>query len=214
MAVILDGNRRFARMRKMSYEDAYEIASKKVELLIRWFLKKKDIKTLSIFALSINNFYKRPKSQINFLFKLFYNKVKMMEKEIPENLKVNILSLIEDKLPKYIIDLINENRKRKVKKCDKTLNILLGYDGEAEIINAIKHMKRKGKKEFERNLLVKEKVDLLVRTGNEQRISGFLPYQSSQAQFYFEKKMFPEVNEKHFERWYNWFTRCERRFGK
>jgi len=243
LAVILDGNRRFAAKNGMSIEEGYRVAAERVEELFEWFVKKKEIKTLSVFALSILNYERRPKRQINALVKIFYSKMKEkmgeMEKRRGE-IGISILSLIERRFPLYIRNLIKfvnrefgsgarrvnflfgydsetelENALKLSRRNGKPLreNLLVGYDSETELENALKLSRRNGKP-LRENLLVKEPVDLLVRTGNEKRLSGFLLYQSSQAQIYFEKRMFPETNRHVWDYWIRWFKSQERRFGR
>ena len=215
LAVILDGNRRFAAKNGMSIEEGYRVAAERVEELFEWFVKKKEIKTLSVFALSILNYERRPKRQINALVKIFYSKMKEkmgeMEKRRGE-IGVSILSLIERRFPLYIRNLIKFVN-REFGSGTRRVNFLFGYDSETELENALKLSRRNGKP-LRENLLVKEPVDLLVRTGNEKRLSGFLLYQSSQAQIYFEKRMFPETNRHVWDYWIRWFKSQERRFGR
>jgi len=215
LAVILDGNRRFAAKNGMSIEEGYRVAAERVEELFEWFVKKKEIKTLSVFALSILNYERRPKRQINALVKIFYSKMKEkmgeMEKRRGE-IGVSILSLIERRFPLYIRNLIKFVN-REFGSGARRVNFLFGYDSETELENALKLSRRNGKP-LRENLLVKEPVDLLVRTGNEKRLSGFLLYQSSQAQIYFEKRMFPETNRHVWDYWIRWFKSQERRFGR
>lgn len=215
LAVILDGNRRFAAKNGMSIEEGYRVAAERVEELFEWFVKKKEIKTLSVFALSILNYERRPKRQINALVKIFYSKMKEkmgeMEKRRGE-IGISILSLIERRFPLYIRNLIKFVN-REFGSGARRVNFLFGYDSETELENALKLSRRNGKP-LRENLLVKEPVDLLVRTGNEKRLSGFLLYQSSQAQIYFEKRMFPETNRHVWDYWIRWFKSQERRFGR
>ncbi len=215
LAVILDGNRRFAKKNGMSIEEGYRIAAERVEEFFDWFVGKKQIKTLSVFALSILNYERRPRWQINTLIKIFHKKMKEkiaeMEKRRGE-IGIRVLSLIERKFPAYVRKLIKTvNREFGVGR--RTVNFLFGYDSETELENALRLSKINGKP-LRENLLVKEPVDLLVRTGNEKRLSGFLLYQSSQAQIYFEKRMFPETNKHVWNYWIRWFNSQERRFGR
>jgi len=215
LAVILDGNRRFAKKNGMSIEEGYRIAAERVEEFFRWFYKRKDVKILSLYALSMLNFKNRPKSQIKCLINLFYKKLKNHLEEV-EKYKgrycVKIVSFIKSEMPKKLRDLV-DYANREFSKGERKIYFLFGYDSETELENALRLSKINGKP-LRENLLVKEPVDLLVRTGNEKRLSGFLLYQASQAQIYFEKRMFPETNKHVWNYWIRWFNSQERRFGR
>ncbi|MHA1676500.1 MAG: undecaprenyl diphosphate synthase family protein [Candidatus Njordarchaeales archaeon] len=215
LAVILDGNRRFSKRLGIGIEEGYKISAKKVEELINWFISNEKIKILSLYSLSVLNFYNRPKYQLKILFNIFHDKlIESLDKMLryKGKVRVQILSLIERKLPKKIRKIIRQVNKT-MSRGDKTINFLFGYDSQLELERALKLSKKNGKP-LRENLLVKEPVDLLVRTGNEKRLSGFLLYQSSQAQIYFEKRMFPETNRRVWNWWIRWFEMQERRFGR
>ena len=227
IAIILDGNRRFAKKNNMSNNEAYSMAASKVEELSNYLFEREDVGIISVFALSENNISKRPKQELKNLFKILHDRFKKIDKELLGKRKIHVLGL-----PHTLSGMgngINEViRKINTTYCNgkKTINILFGYSGQAEIVRAAKNFLdnfelfypgeyiKNDKKVFEKGLLVKQPVDLIVRTSGERRLSGFLTYQTAQAQIYFEDKLFPEITVKDVEKWLDWYHTSERRYGK
>lgn len=220
LALICDGTRRYAKKNNINLYEGYALSSKLCRNIVRWCIDREDIKTVSIFALSLKNLENRPPLELKILCELFTKEIQQVIREMKKGklfkkARVQVLSLINDRVPS---SLMNEIRRLNQLRCGDVkgatqINILFGYDGQEEIENAAKKMSVNHNK-FRDNLLVKKDVDLMVRTGGEKRISGFLLYQCSQAQIYFEDKMFPECNESDFSKWIDWFNSCERRLGR
>ena len=103
----------------------------------------------------------------------------------------------------------------------KVLNILLSYGSQFEIVDAVRKMIEKGinktkiiKNILEEYLLVSHPVDLIIRTGDQQRLSNFLLYQSAYAEIYFSKTLWPEFTEKEFNKIMEWYFEQKRKFGR
>jgi len=219
IAIIPDGNRRYARNANISIEKVYEKSIKKVFDIVVW-CKEFKIKTLTIWGFSTEN-WKRSEIEKKILFKLFEKKCKeiLSDKAIDkEGIKIKIIGNIKQfskNLQKLFKDI--EIKTKKNKKFN--LNVLINYGGRSEIISAINQILLEGKKkitevEFKKHLWLKEEPDLIIRTSGEQRLSGLLPFQSVYSELYFEKKLFPEFQKKDFLKALKNFEKRERRFGK
>ena len=177
-----------------------------------------NIKVLSLYSFSSKNF-KRNKFEVSYLMKLFEEELKRLEKdpEVYEN-KIKIQVMGRKKLlPKKLISQIEktENSTKNHKK--HILNFLFGYDGHEEITDAVNNLKKPiGKvtsKDIEKNLKITTPVDLIIRTGGEKRISGFLLWMSSYSELYFSEKLWPEFTKKDLSLAVNNFKKRNRRFG-
>jgi len=212
VAVIPDGNRRWATERGKT---TYEGHKKGFEELIKIAKKARDlgIKVFTVWAFSTEN-WKRSPEEISYLMKLFEV---MLDKYLNEALKdkVRIIHLGRK-------DRINENLRNKIIDAEnktKTFNkhylcIGLDYGGRDEIDRAVS----KGKNDFVQHLDTKDlpfpDPDLIIRTGGEQRLSGFLLWQSQYSELIFEKKYLPDYSDDDFEETIKEFSERQRRFGK
>lgn len=219
LAIIPDGNRRYAKKNKLKLNKVYMISINKIFEIMEW-CKEEKIKILSLWGFSTEN-WKRNKLERKILFKLFEEKAKQVledERIDREEIKINIIGQIE-KFPQKLQKLFKDVEKKTKKNKKFVLNILLNYGGRKEIIFAINKILGEGKKkinekEFKKYLLIKDEPDLIVRTGGELRLSGFLPFQSIYSELYFTKKYFPELTKKDFKKIVKDFNKRERRFGK
>jgi len=218
LAIIPDGNRRYAKKNKLKLNKVYMISINKIFEIMEW-CKEEKIKILSLWGFSTEN-WKRNKLEREILFKLFEEKAKQVledERINREEIKINIIGQIE-KFPQKLQKLFKDVEKKTKKNKKFVLNILLNYGGRKEIIFAINKILGEGKKkisekEFKKYLLIKDEPDLIVRTGGELRLSGFLPFQSIYSELYFTKKYFPELTKKDFKKIVKDFNKRERRFG-
>ena len=220
VAFIADGNRRWAREKG---KNTYEGHKKGFERLIKIIKKARvlGIKVFTVWVFSTEN-WKRSKEEISYLMKLFET---MLEKYLSEALKdkVRIIHLgrkdrINQRLRNKIIYM-----EEKTKQFDKYyLNIALDYGGRDEIIRAISKIKNQNLKvnesEFDQLLdtgnLPFPNPDLIIRTGGEKRLSGFLLWQSQYSELAFVEKYLPDYSEDDFEKTINDFSKRQRRFGK
>jgi len=220
VAIIPDGNRRWA---KEKGKNTYEGHKKGFDQLIKIAKKARNlgIKVFTVWAFSTEN-WKRSKEEVNYLMKLYEI---MLDKYLSEALKDNIRIIhlgrkdrINDSLKNKIINI-----EEKTKKFDKSyLCIALDYGGRDEIertISKIKNQRSKfGKINLNKFLDTKDlpfpDPDLIIRTGGEQRLSGFMLWQSQYAELEFVKKYLPDYTDSDFENTIKEFSERQRRFGK
>lgn len=221
LAIIPDGNRRFARKNGMPVWWGHKEGATKLREIIDWCLEYPEIKMISIFALSTENL-RRSEKEITELWNLFkkqFNEMKKDKKLKEKQIKINIVGN-EEVWRSDVKQAAEDAMKATTNFSRKIINILLAYSGKFELINAIEKIMAKGihstkftEDLFNRMLLVSKPVDFLIRTGDQQRLSGFLIYQCDYANIYFEKKMFPEITKKDFNKWMVWYKQQVNKFG-
>ena len=217
VAIIMDGNGRWALQRGKSRNYGHQCGLKAIEKIVDYSIKKK-ISYLTLFTFSSEN-WKRPKKEVNFLFKLLENYFKKnLLKVIKSGIKVKIIgnrSKLASNLRK-IIKLV-ENRTRKNKKI--SVQLALNYGSKQEIINSLKIVNKKKQKvtikNFEKTLYTSSfpDPDILIRTGDQRRLSNFLLWQIAYAEIFFVKKMWPDFNNNDFQKILNEFKKIKRNFG-
>jgi undecaprenyl diphosphate synthase len=189
-------------------------------MVIKW-AKEFGVRELTLWGFSTENF-NRPKEEVNHLFLLFEKYLKdekFIEKIVKENVRVRFFGELK-RFPKTIIEGIKRVEERTKDLSGLTVNILLGYGGQSEIAFAIEKAskeRKKIRKEEARNYLLTSEIgdlDLVIRTSGEQRLSGFLPWQSAYAEFYFVKHYWPEFTKRDFRTAIESYKKRERRFGR
>ena len=217
VAIIMDGNGRWGIKKKNSRNYGHKKGILVVEKIIEAAIKKK-IKYLTLFVFSTEN-WKRPANEIKYLFKLLHNYI---DREIDQLNKKNIKIKIIGNINSFPTSL--KSKIIKLQKNTKTnnkiqINIALNYGARYEIINAVKMLNRKGIKineiNISKNLYTKDIPDpeILIRTGNTNRISNFLVWQSVYTEIFFLKKMWPEFTKNDFFKIINKFKKINRNFG-
>jgi undecaprenyl diphosphate synthase len=220
IAVIMDGNGRWAKNKLLPRLIGHNKGLDSVKKIIEFSIKYK-IKALTLYAFSTEN-WKRPIKEVEGLLKLFSQSISKESKKIHSNnirLKfIGDVSILSKKLQEKIKKIENETSKN----TSLILNIALNYGGRLDIVNSVNNFcknKNKTIKITEKNvangLYTKGQpdVDLLIRTGGEQRISNFLIWQIAYAELYFSKKLWPDFNEKVFVDALYFFQNTERKFG-
>ena len=218
VAIIMDGNGRWALKRGKSRNYGHQQGLKTIEKIVNYSIKKK-ISYLTLFTFSSEN-WKRPKNEINFLLKLLENYFKKnLLKVIKNGIRVKIIGNIS-KLARNLRKIIKlaENKTKK----NKTISIqlALNYGSKNEIINSLKNIiKKKQKitrKNFEQNLYTAgiPDPDILIRTGGQKRLSNFLLWQMAYTEIFFVDKMWPDFNENDLQKVLNIFRNIKRNFGK
>ena len=226
VGIILDGNRRFARKLMLKPWKGHEWGAKKVEKLITW-CEELGIKELTLYAFSLENF-NRPKEEFNYLMNLFKESISKLEEDprIKKNkIKITFIGRIW-MFPKDIQELINRLMEKTKKHNKYKINIAMAYSGRAEIIDAVKKLSqdiKNGKlsiedlneKVFKKNLYLESEPDLIIRTGGEKRMSGFLLWQASYAELIFlPDVLWPEFTKQHLIECIEEYKMRERRFGR
>jgi len=217
VAIIMDGNGRWALQKRKSRNYGHQCGLKALEKIVDYSIKKK-ISYLTLFTFSSEN-WRRPKKEINFLFKLLekYFKKNLL-KVIRNGIKVKIIGN-KFNLPnslKKIIKIV-EYKTKKNKKI--SVQLALNYGSKQEIINSMKVVNKKEQKitikNFEKNLYTYgfPEPDILIRTGGQRRLSNFLLWQISYAEIFFVKKMWPDFNNNDFQKILNKFKKIKRNFG-
>ena len=217
VAIIMDGNGRWALQKGKSRNYGHQCGLKAIEKIVDYSIKKK-ISYLTLFTFSSEN-WKRPKKEVNFLFKLLENYFKKnLLKVIRNGIKVKIIgnkSKLASNLRKII--KLAENKTRKNKKI--SVQLALNYGSKQEIINSMKIVNKKKQKitikNFEKNLYTSDfpDPDILIRTGGRRRLSNFLLWQIAYAEIFFVKKMWPDFNNNDFQKILNKFKKIKRNFG-
>lgn len=225
VAVIPDGNRRWARKEGVSLLEGYKKGIERLENLLKW-CRDCNVKVLTLWGFSTENIG-RDKKEIKSLFSLFGLKLdEALKSDEYHKKKVRVRFLGKrDMFPKGIRQRI-EKLERATKNYNSfSLNIMLGYGGREEIVNAISLIvedARKGKIRSVNERLIPNYLytgslpdpDLVIRTSGEQRLSGFLPWQSAYSELYFSKKLWPDFSRADFKKAVDAYSRRERRFGK
>jgi len=216
VAIIMDGNGRWGLRHKNSRNQGHKAGLNTVEKIIQESVRQK-IKHLTLFAFSTEN-WNRPKNEINYLFSLLEN---FLSKKIDElnkqNIKLNIIGI--KKFSKKLNKLLNYSEKKTSKNTRLQINLALNYGSKFEILNAIKKLSINKDKINEKNLskylLTKNIPDpeLLIRTGDKKRLSNFLLWQLAYAEIFFEKKLWPDFNEKDYIKIIKKYKRIKRNFG-
>ena len=216
VAIIMDGNGRWGEKKK-SRNYGHKKGLEVVEKIITAALSK-NIKFLTLYVFSTEN-WKRPLNEIKYLFTLLE---KYIDSEI-ENLKkkkikIKVIGDISS-FPKKLKNKISNIEKLTKNNNKIQINMALNYGSRQEIIRSFNIMKKKNLsinlKNFEKNLYTNNipDPDILIRTGNTKRISNFLIWQIIYTEIFFEKKMWPDFNEKDFFRILNKFKLLRRNFG-
>ena len=217
VAIIMDGNGRWGIKKKKSRNFGHKKGLEVVEKIISAALKK-NIKFLTLYVFSTEN-WRRPLNEIKYLFTLLE---KYIDREI-ENLKkkkikIKVIGNISS-FPKKLKNKISRVEKLTKNNHKIQINMALNYGSRQEIIRSFKIMKKKklsiNLKNFEKNLYTNNipDPDILIRTGNTKRISNFLIWQIIYTEIFFEKKMWPDFNEKDFFRILKKFKLVRRNFG-
>ena len=217
VAIIMDGNGRWGIKRGKSRNFGHKAGIRTVEKIIKESLKKK-IRYLTLYAFSTEN-WKRPKNEINFLFSLLDSFLSSKIEEL-NNKKIKLYIIGKKKFNKKLNKLLNFSEKLTSSNKRMQINLALNYGSKSEIINTVNSLKIKKLKINEKNItknLYTQNIpdpDILIRTGNRKRLSNFLLWQLAYSEIFFEKKLWPDFNEKDYNKILNMFKKTKRNFGK
>ena len=217
VAIIMDGNGRWGLKHKKSRNAGHKAGLKTVEKIIKTIIQNK-IKYLTLYAFSTEN-WKRPKKEINFLFNLLEN---FLTERIDDLHKQNIkLKIIGEKIfSSKLNKLLKLSEKKTLNNKKLQINLALNYGSKTELISAFKKLQKNKVKISEFNIkkyLLTNNIpdpDILIRTGNTQRLSNFLLWQLAYTEIFFEKKLWPDFNEKDFCKILNKYKKIRRNFGR
>jgi len=217
VAIIMDGNGRWGIKHKNSRNAGHRAGLNSVENIINECLKI-NIKYLTLYTFSTEN-WKRPKKEINFLFNLLENFLtNKIDNLIKKNIKLKFIGEI-NKLPKKLKALIKKSEFKTSKNLSLQVNVALNYGSKNEIVQSIKNIKKKkiiiNKENINKNLFTKNIIDpdILIRTGNTQRLSNFMLWQLAYTEIFFEKKLWPDFKVSDFKKILNRFKIIKRNYG-
>ena len=217
VAIIMDGNGRWGLKHKKSRNAGHKAGLDTVEKVIKETIKQK-IKFLTLYAFSTEN-WKRPKKEIKYLFNLLENfLVNKIEELHKQNIKLKIIGNIS---------ILNNKLKKKLKKSENLtkrnsrlqVNLALNYGSKSELIYAFKKVNKNKQninvKNIENNLYTSKipNPDILIRTGNTNRLSNFLLWQMAYSEIFFEKKLWPDFKENDYNKILKKFKKIKRNYG-
>lgn len=224
VAIIVDGNRRWARQRMMPASLGHKAGFDRLKEITRYALAERGVEVLSLYVFSTENFARDPK-EVGYLMDLFSNNFRTIADEMNErNCKVlfsgrreGLQQRVCDAMD-YMMDLTKDNTKGIV-------NFCLNYGGHAELTDAMRAIAGEVKSGALDPAVIDEKtveshlycqlppVDFLIRTSGEQRISNFLLWQAAYAEFYFTPVLFPDFDKGQFDAALAEYARRDRRMG-
>lgn len=225
LGIIVDGNGRWAKERGLSRSEGHRAGAETLKNIILYLNKENLVNYLSLYVFSTENF-DRPKDEVNYLMELFLKWFKTVEKEYKkENIKV-YFSGRKEYLKKEIVEAMNILEEKTINNTGLVVNFCLSYGGRAEIVDATKKIAKMvvdnrididdiDEKLFSQNLYHElPDVDFLIRTSGENRISNFMLWQISYAEFYFPKTYFPDFTIDELKKSFLEYEKRDRRFGK
>ncbi|MCX8195294.1 MAG: polyprenyl diphosphate synthase [Candidatus Micrarchaeota archaeon] len=220
IAIIPDGNRRWARLHKVSIPAAYEKGIDNIGNVLKWCRKNK-IRTLTMWGFSTENFM-RDRNEVEKLFRLFDKKLSEGLKKDYKKYKVRVrfLGRIE-RFPRQVYEKMRRVEEETSKNKKYNLNLMLAYGGRNEILDAVNKALKLGVKSVDErefsSLLYTAGLpdpDLIIRTSGEIRLSGFMPWQSAYSELYFSKRLWPDFDEREFNKALRDYARRKRKYGK
>ena len=216
VAIIMDGNGRWGLKYKSTRNEGHKAGLITVEKIIKETIKQK-INFLTLYAFSTEN-WDRPKKEVKYLFNLLenflLNKIEELHKQ---NIKLKIVGV--KNFSKKLNKLLSLAEKKTSKNKTLQINLALNYGSKFEILNAIKRLSKNNdkinEKNFKKYLQTKNIPDpeILIRTGNTKRLSNFLLWQLAYSEIFFEKKLWPDFNQKDYIRIIKKFKKIKRNFG-
>jgi len=214
IAIIMDGNRRWAQKKNRSIKEGHQEGVKALKRIVR-HAGDISVKYLTVYAFSTENWF-RKKVEVATLFQLI---TEALEKEVPELDENNvILKFIGDlkELPKSLQRKIKIAEDKLSRNTGLNLVVALNYGGRAEIIEAFKKTRSITEKNFEKNLYTAgiPDPDFLIRTGGVLRLSNFLLWQAAYSELYFTDILWPDFKKKHLDKAILDYNKRERKFGR
>jgi len=214
VAFIMDGNGRWGQQRSKGRNFGHLNGVKTVKKIVEKSIKLK-IPIVTFYVFSTEN-WKRPKSEINFLFQLIINYFKEeLNRVILNGIKINILGKL-NRLPSKIKTALKDVSKKTKKNKKIIVNLAINYGSRDEIVEACKmitdkiNIKSLSKNLYTRNL---PNPDILIRTGGHKRLSNFMLWQLAYTEIYFVDKLWPDFSGRDFEKITNNFKKVKRNFG-
>ena len=215
VAFIMDGNGRWGKRKNKNRNSGHFAGVKTVKKIVEASIKSK-IPIVTFYVFSTEN-WKRPKTEINFLFNLINSYFKSELKNVIKNgIKIKIIGEIS-KLPNKLKIILKETVKKTEKNKGIIVNLALNYGSKKELINTFKKIKFKKitKKIVKNNLYTKNipDPDILIRTGGKKRLSNFMLWQLAYSELYFLDKLWPDFTSKDLNKVLKNFYKIKRNYG-
>lgn len=218
VAIIMDGNRRWAKVKDLASNKGHEAGVDALETATK-SAADFGVKYLTVYVLSSENFKERSSLELRFLFSLIKKGIEEKLQNLDKNgVHVKFLGNLSP-LPVQIKSSLKEMEKKLSKNKRIFLNIALNYNGRGEIINAVKKTKKPfgniTPKDIENNLYTKDvpDPDIIIRTGGQKRLSNFLLWQSSYSELFFVDKMWPDFGRGDLRKILDEYANRLRNFG-
>ncbi len=225
VAIILDGNRRYAKKLGLNPIKGHEYGAKKLIDILKW-LKEAGVKQATLYTFSTENMKRNP-IEVGALITLFSASIKkaLNDKRIEQNkTRIKFIGRLEI-LPKGMQKDMKELMEKTKNYSDFTVNFAMGYGGKAEIVDAAKKLAADAKsgrlkeediteETFAKYLYIADEPDLLIRPGGEKRLSNFLPWQLAYSEFIFLDKLLPELTRQDILDCISEYEKRDRRKGK
>lgn len=225
IAIILDGNRRYAKKQGLKSWQGHKFGAEKVKDILKW-CQELGIKELTLYTFSTDNF-NRPEQEKKVLFSLFKENIKNLkndERLDKDGIQVRFIGRLQ-LFPKDIQKEMHEVMEKTKDYNNFKLNFAMAYGGRAEIVDATKKIIKKIKNNeinendidenlLNENLYLNNSIDILIRPGGEKRISDFLLWQMAYSELFFIDKLWPEFSKEDLINIIDEFKSRERRFGR
>ncbi|MBU0760431.1 MAG: di-trans,poly-cis-decaprenylcistransferase [Nanoarchaeota archaeon] len=220
VAIIPDGNRRWARAKGMAATAGHVRAGayENINSLMKE-AKNLGVKYLSLWGFSTEN-WKREKKEVDEILRVVSKGVdRCLEEAKKEKFGFKHIGR-KDRLPAELLDKLKKLEDETKEFKESCVLLCLDYGGRDEIVRAVNKIIKEAKGDIEESTFANyletagiPDVDLIVRTGGEKRLSGFMPFQSDYAEIYFTDVLFPDFNAKELKKSVDWFMKVDRRFG-
>jgi len=218
IAIIPDGNRRWARQRGLPVEAGHKQGFIEVAPLLLEAIWDKGIYSVTLWLFSTEN-WQRSDSEVKSLMGIFSLLLKnLLTLSAKRSVQLRHLGR-KDRIPSYLLSIIEEVEICTKEKTRYVLNFALDYGGKDEIIMAVRRLVQNASKpeDIDEHQLLEQfypAPDLIIRTSGEHRLSGFMPLQSCYSELYFTDTLFPDLTKDEIQQAINWFQNRDRRFGK
>lgn len=223
VGIIMDGNGRWATSQGLSRSEGHKAGYETIKNILKVIFKK-NVKVLSVFAFSTDNF-KREEKEVTYLMDLFIKGFKELQKTYNEdNIKI-VFSGLREPLRKDVLESMDKLMEETKNNTGGIFNVCLNYGGQVEIVNTTKKLIEKVQKgeltiddineeTFRQNLFQDlPPLDLIIRTSGEFRLSGFMLYNSAYAEYYFTDTYFPDFNVEELDKALDSYNKRDRRYG-
>lgn len=220
IALIIDGNGRWAKRRGMPRSYGHEMGSENIKKHIK-YVQELGIKNLSVYCFSKQN-WNRPKEEIDYLMETFDKMLNEYNKEYQDKDVRIIISgdMDDERIPKHISQKAKELMEKTKNKKEFILNCCINYGGREEILNAINNIIKDNKKVVDSNIFDSYlytygmlPLDFIIRTSGEKRTSNFLLWQSTYSEWHFPKTLWPAFTKRDLIKALKVFMKRNRRFG-